>query len=133
MAAPKPKGYKKSWERVFCWLKFDGQKMYCTSCTEAKERGYKLHGRNSFFKEKGCSNFRISTLQRHEGGASSDHQRLISLMKIYPTPNPLLAIQQKRRETESKAHTESLMTAFHTVFFLASREKPLANYADEIR
>lgn len=78
------KKYQKKWERQFTWLRFDGNKMWCEPCTQARARGFKPHQRNSLATDKGSTNFRLSTLERHENGKSSDHKRLGVLMKSYP-------------------------------------------------
>ena len=42
------KKFGNNWRKMFKWLRYDEELMFCTSWEEAVERGFKPHHKNNF-------------------------------------------------------------------------------------
>ena len=107
--------------------------MFCKTCDTAAQKGHKVLPSNNFVATKGNTNFRLTTLARHEGG--NEHGHLSGLLKIFPVnvPRPLVAAVERAETNDRLRHIPGVYTAFNTVYHLAVHERPLNSYSDEVR
>ena len=121
------------WLLTYKWLSYDRKegKIWCTTCTEAAEKGHKPHQRNTFIRSKGSRNLQLSGIKRHVKEPTADHHRLLRLCSIYPKKNPLQYYQERERVVQQ--NSDAITTAVTTIFHLAKQERPLSHYEAEIR
>ena len=108
---PPSKKYKRSfcqsWKEKFLWLEYDGERMYCTYCKEAKKN-------NSY--TGGCLNFRITDIQKH---ASSRDHRMATESYAMRLSGATVTAGFHRLTTERE---EAVVAAMRNVYWLAKED-----------
>lgn len=124
------------WKQDFPWLIYDNEKMYCKTCKECKERKFRI-SKNNNFATSGNTSFKHSTLLRHQDGnkageKSSEHRRLLTLLRCYPKTDALKGAAAKAEETRRRREAEkqkpAVNTLFHAEFWLMNNELPSSKY-----
>ena len=105
---------KADWLDKYPWLiKWEGN-MKCQICIDSN-----LNLRNPFVAEAGCSNFRTSTLTRHQ--KSGEHKRAITSLKL--SDNMATVMNKALHEKD-----QAIIKLLRTVYYIAKEESAIMKF-----
>ena len=109
----KPRNFQTKWLNEHKWLRYENNTTFCHFCRLANKK-------IPFGGEKGCTNFKSTTLSRHVN--SREHQDAMTEARLHETFT-------EAREKAVSEQAQGIITAMKGVYWLAKEEVATHKYS----
>ena len=114
---PESRHFQAKWLQEHPWLQYEQNAMFCKVCQKTGKK-------NAFSAEKGCTNFRTSTLTRHISG--QDHKNAVE-------EDAMRGNMKRSVERAFSEQDRAIIAAFRAVYWLAKENIATMKYASLLK